>query len=111
MIDAQQALMFRDVYDHVYRLGEESLAFQDRITSILDAHLSSVSNQLNQVVLVLTVIATLFMPMTVLTGLWGMNVRLPMLPGGEVAQFWWILGILVAGAAGMLGWFAYRKWL
>ena len=51
--------------------------FQDRITSILDAHLSAVSNQLNSVMKVLTIIATMFMPLTVLTGMWGMNVPLP----------------------------------
>ncbi len=66
--------------------------FQDRITSLLDAHLSNVSNQLNGVMKVLTIISTIFMPMTVLTGMYGMNVPLPHLPGGEHAQFWWILG-------------------
>ena len=55
--------------------------FQDRITSILDAHLSAVSNQLNQVMKVLTIIATLFMPLTVLTGMYGMNVAAAALSG------------------------------
>ena len=41
---------------------------------------------------VLTVISTIFMPLTVLTGMYGMNVPLPHLPGGEHAQFWWIVG-------------------
>ena len=41
---------------------------------------------------VLTIISTIFMPMTVLTGMYGMNVPLPHLPGGEPAQFWWIVG-------------------
>jgi Mg2+ and Co2+ transporter CorA len=50
---------------------------QDRITSILDAHLSAVSNQLNSVMKVLTIIATIFMPLTFITGLYGMNVDLP----------------------------------
>ena len=65
--------------------------FQDRITGILDAHLSAVSNQLNQVMKVLTVIATLFMPLAVLTGVYGMNVPLPHFPGGDTAQFWWVM--------------------
>ena len=51
--------------------------FQDRISSVLDAHLSLVSNRLNAVMKVLTIIATIFMPLTVLTGMFGMNVDLP----------------------------------
>ncbi len=43
---------------------------------------------MNEVMKVLTLIATIFMPLTVLTSLYGMNVRLPMMPGGEGAQFW-----------------------
>ena len=61
---------------------------------------------------VLTVISTIFMPLTVLTGMYGMNVPLPHFPGGERAQFWWILGIMVDASSGMLLWFFRRKrWL
>ena len=56
--------------------------FQDRVSGLLDAHLSAVSNRLNEVMKVLTVISTIFMPLTVLTGIYGMNVDLPQLPGG-----------------------------
>jgi magnesium transporter len=87
---------FRDVHDHLIRLTDEAGYFQDRISSLLDAHLSNVSNQLNGVMKVLTIISTIFMPMTVLTGLYGMNVPLPHLPGGESAQFWWIVAIMAA---------------
>ena len=59
---------FRDVYDHLVRLADDALIFQDRITGILDAHLSNVSNRLNEVMKVLTVVSTIFMPLTVLTG-------------------------------------------
>ena len=83
LIDEQLAYRFRDVHDHLVRLSDEAMFFQDRITSILDAHLSAVSNQLNQVMKVLTVIATIFMPLTVLTGMYGMNVPLPHFPGGD----------------------------
>ena len=102
---------FRDVHDHLVRLVDEAMFFQDRVTSLLDAHLSQVSNQLNTVMKVLTIIATLFMPLTVLTGLYGMNVPLPGFPGGDGAQFWWILGIMVTLSAGMLGYFRSRRWL
>jgi len=111
LISEQLAYGFRDVHDHLVRLSDEAMFFQDRITSILDAHLSAVSNQLNQVMKVLTIIATLFMPLTVLTGVYGMNVPLPHLPGGEGAQFWWVLGIMFAMSGSMLVYFRKKHWI
>jgi magnesium transporter len=105
------AYRFRDVHDHLVRLVDEAMFFQDRVTSLLDAHLSQVSNQLNSVMKVLTIIATIFMPLTVLTGLWGMNVPLPQLPGGQAAQFWWVIALMVGLAGTMLVYFRRRRWL
>ena len=102
---------FRDVYDHLVRLSDESMLFHDRLSSILDAHLTSVSTRLNQVMKVLTVIATIFMPLTMLSGMWGMNVPLPAFPGGEQLQFWWIVGIMVVVSAVMLWLFRRRSWI
>ena len=110
-IDEQMAYRFRDVHDHLVRLVDESMFLQDRITSLLDANMTTVSNQLNSVMKVLTVIATLFMPLTVITGMWGMNVPLPEFPGGQAAQFWWIAGIMVVLSVGMLAYFRRRGWL
>jgi len=110
-IPEQLAYRFRDVHDHLVRLADESIYFQDRITSLLEAHLSNVSNQLNAVMKVLTIISTIFMPLTVLTGLYGMNVTLPHLPGGDPAAFWWILGIMAAISVTMLVFFRTRNWL
>ena len=105
------AYRFRDVHDHLIRLVDEAVFFQDRVTSLLDAHLSMVSNQLNGVMKVLTIIATIFMPLTVLTSMWGMNVRLPDLPGGDGADFWWVLALMVGLGAAMLGYFRSRRWI
>ena len=111
IISEQLAYRFRDVFDHLVRMVDESLFFQDRVSSLLDAHLSQVSNQLNSVMKVLTIIATLFMPLTVLTGMYGMNVDLPHLPGGKSAQFWWIFGIMIGLSAGMLAYFRTKRWI
>ncbi len=92
-------------------MTDEAVFLQDRISSLLEAHLSAVSNQLNSVMKVLTVIATIFMPLTVLTGMYGMNVPLPHLPGGENLQFWWILFIMLAITGAMLYMFRRRGWL
>ena len=102
---------FRDVYDHLVRVADDAIIFQDRITRMLDAHLSNVSNRLNEVMKVLTVVATIFMPLTLLTGIWGMNVPLPRFPGSEAAQFWWVFGIMTAIVVLMLAIFRRRRWI
>jgi magnesium transporter len=102
---------FRDVYDHLVRLADEAVFLQDRVTGLLDAYLSTQSNRLNQVMKVLTVISTIFMPLTVLTSMYGMNVPLPHLPGGDGAQFWWIFGIMLASSGTMLWVFRRMHWL
>jgi len=110
IVSEGMAYRFRDVYDHLVRLSDEAMYFQDRISGLLDAHLSSVSNRLNQVMKVLTLIATVFMPLTVITGVYGMNVALPELPGGHAAQFWWVAAIML-GSTGLMVWFfRTRHW-
>jgi magnesium transporter len=101
----------RDVYDHLVRLSEESGVLHDRVASLIDAFLSAQSNRLNQVMKLMTVIATIFMPLTVLTGMFGMNVELPHLPGGPAAQFWWITGLMTAIVAVMLYMFRRNRWI
>jgi magnesium transporter len=110
-ISTDLSFRFRDVYDHLQRLADDATLFQDRITGILDAYLTNVSNRLNGVMKVLTVVATVFMPLTLLTGIWGMNVHLPLLPGGEGAQFWWLVGLMVAMVILMLAVFRRRRWI
>jgi magnesium transporter len=111
VISEALSFRFRDVYDHLVRLSDEAMFFHDRIGSLLEAHLSTVSNQLNSVMKLLTIIATLFMPLTVLTGMYGMNVELPHLPGGDAVQFWWVAGIMLAISVAMLWFFRTRKWI
>jgi magnesium transporter len=111
MISDEMAFRFRDVYDHVVRLAEEVILFQDRMTGVLEVNLASVSNRLNQIMKVLTVMSTIFLPLTVLTGMWGMNIDLPHLPGGAGSQFWWISGIMFAIISAMLVVFRLNKWI
>jgi magnesium transporter len=110
-ISDEMAFRFRDVYDHMARYAEEAILFQDRVTGIHEVNLATVSNRLNQVMKVLTVMSTIFLPLTVLTSMWGMNVPLPHLPGGEAAQFWWVAGIMVAISFAMLALFRRLNWI
>jgi magnesium transporter len=110
-ISTEMSFRFRDIYDHLVRIADDAMIFQDRITGMLDAHLSNVSNRLNEVMKVLTIVSTMLMPPTLLAGLYGMNVPLPHFPGGEDVQFWWVVGITLAVSAVMLTWFRRRRWI
>jgi magnesium transporter len=109
-VDQEMAYRFRDVHDQFVRIADDAMIFQDRVTGILDAHLASVSNQLAQVSKLLAVIATLFGPLTVVTGVFGMNVSLPMLPGGPEAQFWWVMLVMAGSCAALFAWFRRAGW-
>lgn len=110
-ITTDMSFRFRDVYDQIVRIVDDAGLFQDRMTGILEAHLSNVSNRLNEIMKVLTVLTTVFMPLTLLSGMWGMNIRLPQFPGGEAAQFWWLFGVMVVIVAAMLVLFRRRRWI
>ena len=78
--------------------------------ALRDAHLSLVNNRLSETMRVLTVIATIMMPLSLVAGIYGMNVE--NLPGGRnPLAIWAILGGMVVVAVGMLAWFRRRHWL
>ncbi|MCC7123902.1 MAG: magnesium transporter CorA family protein [Acidobacteria bacterium] len=111
MINQEMAYRFRDVYDQFARIAEDAIVFQDRVTGILDAHLASVSNRLADVSRLLAVIATLFGPLTVITGLFGMNVPLPSLGLPGTGPFWEVIAFMVLSCGGMYIWFRKSGWL
>jgi len=78
-----------DLYDHLVRIGSEVDNNSDLVSSSLDIHLNAVSNRLNVTMKRLTTIATIFMPLTFLVGLWGMNFR-------HIPEFGWHYGYLFA---------------
>ncbi len=100
----------RDLHDHVIRVIETIETNREMVAGLLDIYLSSVSNRLNEVMKVLTIIATIFIPMTFLTGVYGMNFRhMP-----ELEQWWgypavWLVNLAIAVA--MLLFFRRKKWL
>jgi magnesium transporter len=100
----------RDVYDHTIRIIETIEAFRDILAGILDIYLSNISNRINAVMKVLTIIATIFMPLTFIAGIYGMNFK-------SMPELEWRLGypliLLVMTAIGisMLIYFRRKKWL
>ncbi len=110
-IDEPISYRFRDVHDHLVRIADESMFFQDRITSLLDANLAIVSNQLNTIMKILTIISTVFMPLTFITGLYGMNVDLPHFGMGGNTMFWVLMGVMAVTVGIMLVYFRRKGWI
>lgn len=110
IINQEMAYRFRDLYDQFAHMADDAIVFQDRVTGVLDAHLASVSNRLANVSKVLAVIAALFGPMTVITGLFGMNVPLPTLLGRPEYQFWEIVALMVVSSMALFFWFKKSGW-
>jgi magnesium transporter len=103
-------VFFRDVYDHVVQIVDTIETLREMVSASLDIYLSSVSYRLNAVMRVLTVITTIFMPLSFIASIYGMNFEhMPELkwPWGYPL----ILGVMGLVAAGMLIGFRQRKWL
>ncbi len=110
LIGQEMAYRFRDDYDQFARMADDAFVFQDRVTGILDAHLASVSIRLASVSKLLAVVAVLFGPMTVITGLFGMNVPLPSLLGSPEYQFWEIIAGMAIASTALFVWFRKSGW-
>ena len=73
VIDHQDRIYFRDVYDHMVRLYDISESIRDLVSGVLDTYLSVINNRMNDIMKTLTIITTLFMPISFVTGFFGMN--------------------------------------
>ncbi len=109
LISDQTNLYYRDLYDHTVQILESVETYRDTLSALLDVYLSSTSNRLNSVMKVLTVISTIFIPLTFIAGVYGMNFRImPELEWEYGYAFVWLVMVLVAG--GMLANFKRRRW-
>lgn len=107
---AETLIYLRDVYDHTVHIIESLEATRDLIASLLDIYLSSVSNRVNLEVRILTVITTIFMPATLISGVFGMNFRtMPWLNLQD--GFFLALGLMFVVALAMAALFWRRRWL
>jgi hypothetical protein len=73
VIDPKDRIFFRDIYDHLVRLHDLNESLRDLVGGALDTYLSVINNRMNEVMKTLTIITTLFMPLTFVTGFFGMN--------------------------------------
>jgi magnesium transporter len=110
LIRENTQVYLRDVYDHVIQAIDTVETFRDIMSGLMDIYLSSVSNRLNGIMKVLTMIATLFIPLTFIVGLYGMNFSW-MPPKDEKWGFPAIIAIMIIVTAGMLAFFRRKRWL
>jgi magnesium transporter len=115
-IHAETRVYLRDVYDHAVQAIDILETYREMLADMVDVYLSSVSNQINQVMKVLTVIATIFIPLTFIVGIYGMNFNTQVSPW-NMPELNWRYGYpaVLAGmaliAGGMLYYFKRRGWL
>ena len=109
LIKEEVLVYVRDVYDHVIQVIDTIETFRDMLSAMLDIYLSSVSNRMNEVMKVLTIMATIFIPMTFLAGIYGMNFKyMPELEWRYAYLFFWI--VVFAVFIVMISWFKRKKW-
>ncbi|MFP8488997.1 magnesium/cobalt transporter CorA [Gracilimonas sp. Q87] len=110
LINEENKIYFRDVHDHLVQIIDGIENYRDMIIGMLDMYMSQVSNKMNEVMKVLTIIATIFIPLTFLAGIYGMNFEyMPELSVKWAYPAIWVIMILTT--IGMLIYFRKKKWL
>jgi magnesium transporter len=103
---------FRDIWDHLTRISEQIDSYRDVLSSAMDVYLSSVSNRTNDVMKQLTIIATVFLPLTFVTGFFGQNFGWLVQRIDTPLAFWGLgVGALVVSCAILFAFFRGRHWL
>jgi len=110
LLTASTRLYFRDVYDHTVQVIDTVETYRDLLSGMLDLYLSSISNRINEVMKFLTVIGTIFMPLTFLVGVYGMNFK--HMPELEWHNGYFLLwGLMIGLSVAMIIYFKRRRWL
>jgi magnesium transporter len=111
-MNAESERYFRDLYDHLIRISDLVDSYRDLLSGVLDTHLSTVSNRLNVVMKQLTVIATVFLPLSFLTGFFGQNFAVLVNSITDLSSFLVFgIGLEVLAAMVLVVWFWRRGWI
>ena len=109
LINESTSIFLRDVYDHIVQVAETVETFRDMSTAMLDLYLTTVSNRMNEVMKVLTIFAAIFIPLTFIAGVYGMNFHfMPELNWRFAYPLWWV--IIIVLTIGMIFYFKKKKW-
>lgn len=110
LIEERTEIFLKDVYDHTIQAIDTVEGFRDTVSGLLDIYLSNVSNRMNEVMKVLTIIATIFIPTTFIAGVYGMNFDfMPELKWHWAYPLVWI--VMIAVGVSMIFYFKKKKWL
>ena len=100
----------RDLYDHIIQVSESIDIYREMIWGLMDLYMSNISNKMNEVMKVLTIMASIFIPLTFLAGIYGMNFE--NIPELKFKYGYFILlGVMVVVFVGMIYYFKKKKWL
>jgi magnesium transporter len=109
-IKREHLIYFRDLYDHMYRIGEFVADERDMATTTMEAYLSVIANRTNEIMKVLTIFSSIMLPINFIASIYGMNFEfMPELKWR--LGYAWALGLMSLVATGMLVWFWTRGWL
>ncbi|NHJ32726.1 MAG: magnesium/cobalt transporter CorA, partial [Asgard group archaeon] len=116
LIKESTGIYLRDVYDHTIQVIDTIETYRDIVSGMLDTYLSSISNRMNEVMKVLTIIATIFIPLTFIVGIYGMNFNPEASPWNMPELNWGfgyisVVGVMIIIALGMIIYFKRKKWL
>lgn len=101
---------FRDVHDHLLRISDLSEGYRDLVAGLFDIHFAVVGNRTNDIMKTLAVLSAILLPLTLLTGIYGMN--FDVLPGKEWQHgYWAMLGVMMLITVGLLIYFWRRGWI
>src|SRR5436305_1442306 len=106
---ADMEIYFDDIIDASERIWDMLENYKEVVDGLEDTNESVLSHRLNDVLLVLTSVSIVFLPLTLIASIWGMNVRVP--GEGQIGAFWISIGAMVALFAGMAWFFSRRRWL
>lgn len=110
LINESTGIYLRDVHDHVIRVIDTVETFRDLLSGMMDIYLSSVSNKMNEVMKVLTIISTIFIPVTFIAGVYGMNFKyMPELE--SPIGYWTVWAIMLGIMSSLVMYFKRKKWL
>jgi magnesium transporter len=115
LISKDTIIYLRDLYDHTVRVMDAVETYRDMVSGLLDLYMSSISNRMNEIMKVLTIIATIFIPLTFIAGIYGMNFNTNESPWNMPELNWYLgyplaLGAMVLITAVMFIYFKRKKW-
>ncbi|MCB4797795.1 magnesium/cobalt transporter CorA [Neotamlana laminarinivorans] len=110
LIQQKTITYFRDIYDHLIQVSENIEIYREMVWSLMDMYMTSISNKMNEVMKVLTIMASIFIPLTFIAGIYGMNFQY--IPELHYKYGYFIVwAVMIVIIAGMLYYFKRKKWL